>query len=324
MDTKSDILLLLERQKGTRLSGEYLASVLGVTRAAVWKAVKALIADGYDIDSVRGEGYALSPTCDIVSEASIRAYLPESFSDAALIVKPSVISTNIDAAALAAQGAPNGSTVVALSQSAGQGRIGKSFCSPEGGLYFSVVLRLSADVSAAPMITPAAAIAVSQSLEKLFGFHPSIKWVNDVFVEGKKVCGISTQATADFFSSQVRNVIVGIGINYATDPSSFPPELADVAGTLFAKDAPPMRSRLIASVISSLVSYAEDLNPASFMPAYRERCFVIGRRVDYVYDNAPESGVARDVDDDGALIVQKDDGTERRLRCGEISVRVAR
>lgn len=322
MDTRSLVLSVLERRRGMRVSGEKLAAEAGVSRAAVWKTVKTLIDDGYAIDSLRGEGYMLSPDCDIISEAAIRAFLPPDLADAAVIVKDSTVSTNIDASALAAAGAPNGSTVVALAQSAGQGRIGKSFFSPSGGIYFSVVLRIDARLSAAPLITHAAAVSVSQAFERLLGVFPSIKWVNDLFVDGKKVCGISAQATADFFSSRLRSVVVGIGIDYSSDLSVFPEELKDVAGVLFPKDAPPMRSRLIADIVSSLSAHATHLDPGAFMPEYRRRCFVIGRRVDYVFDNVPESGVATDVADDGALIVRTDDGRERRLSSGEISVRV--
>ena len=136
------------------------------------------------------------------------------------------------------------------------------------------------------------------------------------------MCGISAQATADFFSSQLRSVVVGIGIDYSSDLSVFPEELRGVAGVLFPKDAPPVRSRLIADIVSSLSAHATHLDPGAFMPEYRRRCFVIGRRVDYVFDNVPESGVATDVADDGALIVRTDDGRERRLSSGEISVKV--
>ncbi len=322
MDTKSDILCLLERDRGKRLSGESIADALGITRAAVWKAVKSLISDGYAINSVRGEGYMLSPLSDTVSEAAIRARLPHRLKDAVVVVKPSAVSTNIDAATLAAGGAPSGSIVVALSQSGGQGRVGKSFASPEGGLYFSVVLRLSSDISTAPLITPAAAVAVSRALEKLSGVSVSIKWVNDLFYGGKKVCGISAQATADFFSSSLRSVIVGVGINYATDPSSFPPELKGVAGTLFPTGAPPVRNDLIAAIATALTAYADDLDPGSFMPEYRRRCFVIGKRVDYVLNNVSESGIAESVADDGALIVKTDGGGQRRLSSGEVSVKI--
>lgn len=322
MDTRSLVLSVLERRRGERVSGEKLAAEAGVSRAAVWKAVKALIDDGYAIESVRGGGYTLSPACDKISEAAIRAFLPQSLSGATVVVKDATSSTNIDAAALAADGAPSGSVVVALSQSAGQGRIGKTFFSPSGGIYFSVVLRVDADLSSAPLITHAAAVSVAQAFESLLGVSPSIKWVNDLFVDDKKVCGISAQATADFFSSRLRSVVVGIGIDYSSDLSSFPEELRGVAGVLFPRNAPPVRSRLIAAIVSSLAAHAEHLDPGAFMPEYRRRCFVIGRRVDYVLDNVPESGVATDVADDGALIVKTDDGQQRRLSSGEISVRV--
>lgn len=321
MDTKFGVLKMLEQNRGSMLSGQQLALGLGVTRAAVWKAIKALVTDGYDIASVHGEGYALAPDCDKISEAAIRAHLPQKMDDVMVVVKDSSESTNIDAAALAAQGAPNGSVVVALQQSAGQGRIGKSFASPVGGIYFSVVLRLNADVALAPMITPAAAVAVSQAFEKHLAISPSVKWVNDIFVGGKKVCGISAQATADFFSRDLRSVIVGIGINYTTPTHLFPPELRDIAASLYPDgDAPPVRNALIADIVSALADFAESLVPSEFMPEYRRRCFVIGKRVKYAIDNSPESGIVKTVADDGSLEIELDDGTQRKLGCGEISI----
>ena len=323
MDTKTRILQILERNRGKVFSGEQLAEKTGVTRAAVWKAVKALVAGGCRIEAVRGGGYTLSEDTDALSATSIRACLPERYSSLPVTVAQEVSSTNILAQQAASEGAPHGTVVAAVRQSAGQGRVGKSFCSPDGGIYFSIVLRLGSGIERAPLITLAAAVAVMRSLKRVLGIDASVKWVNDVFLNGKKICGISAQAQTDFFSSAaLRSVVVGIGINYSTPQSAFSEELRNIAGTIYGDgSAPPKRNELVADIVSELLDLSADLENAAFLDEYRSRCFVIGRRVSYVYEGTPETAVAKTVGDDGALIVKTDGGIVRALKGEEISVR---
>lgn len=322
MDTKTAVLRLLEENKTTALSGQQIADRLGVSRAAVWKAVKSLASEGYSISATTNKGYMLTGKSDIVSVEGIRAALPERYKNLPLEVKQSTVSTNIDVGAAAANGAPHGTTTVSLEQKSGQGRLGKTFCSPKGGLYFSTLIRPTLSIEKAVMITPAAAVAVHKAITEVLGLPVSIKWVNDIYMNGRKVVGISTQAQADIAVGGISGIIVGIGINYNTAQTDFSPELKDKAGSLFYENAPAKRNELLAATIANLLDLCKDLTDKSYMDYYRKHNLVIGARVDYEIDKDTKSGIVENIDDNGSLIIHEDGKSEkRRLSCGEISVR---
>lgn len=322
MDTKTAVLRLLEENKPTALSGQQIADRLGVSRAAVWKAVKSLASEGYSISATTNKGYMLTGKSDIVSVEGIRAALPERYKNLPLEVKQSTVSTNIDVGAAAANGAPHGTTVVALEQKSGQGRLGKTFCSPRGGVYFSTLIRPTLSIEKAVMITPAAAVAVHKAITEVLGLPVSIKWVNDIYMNGRKVVGISTQAQADIAVGGISGIIVGIGINYNTAQTDFSPELKDKAGSLFYENAPAKRNELLAATIANLLDLSKNLTDKSYMDYYRKHNLVIGARVDYEIDKETKSGIVENIDDNGSLIIHEDGKSEkRRLSCGEISVR---
>ena len=322
MDTKTAVLRLLEENKTTALSGQQIAERLGVSRAAVWKAVKSLASEGYSISATTNKGYMLTGKSDIVSVEGIRAALPERYKNLPLEVKQSTVSTNIDVGAAAANGAPHGTTTVSLEQKSGQGRLGKTFCSPRGGVYFSTLIRPTLSIEKAVMITPAAAVAVHKAITEVLGLPVSIKWVNDIYMNGRKVVGISTQAQADIAVGGISGIIVGIGINYNTAQTDFSPELKDKAGSLFYENAPAKRNELLAATIANLLDLSKDLTDKSYMDYYRKHNLVIGARVDYEIDKDTKSGIVENIDDNGSLIIHEDGKSEkRRLSCGEISVR---
>ena len=322
MDTKTAVLRLLEENKTTALSGQQIADRLGVSRAAVWKAVKSLTSEGYSISATTNKGYMLTGKSDIVSVEGIRAALPERYKNLPLEVKQSTVSTNIDVGAAAANGAPHGTTTVSLEQKSGQGRLGKTFCSPRGGVYFSTLIRPTLSIEKAVMITPAAAVAVHKAITEVLGLPVSIKWVNDIYMNGRKVVGISTQAQADIAVGGISGIIVGIGINYNTAQTDFSPELKDKAGSLFYENSPARRNELIAATITNLLDLSKDLTDKSYMDYYRKHNLVIGARVDYEIDKETKSGIVENIDDNGSLIIHEDGKSEkRRLSCGEISVR---
>lgn len=322
MDTKTAVLRLLEENKTAALSGQQIADRLGVSRAAVWKAVKSLASEGYSISATTNKGYMLTGKSDIVSVEGIRAALPERYKNLPLEVKQSTVSTNIDVGAAAANGAPHGTTTVSLEQKSGQGRLGKTFCSPKGGVYFSTLIRPTLSIEKAVMITPAAAVAVHKAITEVLGLPVSIKWVNDIYMNGRKVVGISTQAQADIAVGGISGIIVGIGINYNTAQTDFSPELKDKAGSLFYENAPARRNELIAATIANLLDLSKDLTDKSYMDYYRKHNLVIGARVDYEIDKETKSGIVENIDDNGSLIIHEDGKSEkRRLTCGEISVR---
>ena len=210
MTTKERILALLEENRGTPLSGEVLAEELGVSRTAVWKAIKDLQKAGHAIAAAQNRGYTLDTDSEVLSEQGVRLFLRNKSLN--LVVAQELESTNLTAKQMAAAGAPHGTLVVADSQTAGRGRRGRSFASPPGtGLYLSMVLRSALPMQSAVLVTSAAAVAVCRAVERAAGKRLDIKWVNDLFYRGKKCCGILTEAAADVETGGVDYLVVGIG-----------------------------------------------------------------------------------------------------------------
>ena len=192
MTTKERLFTLLEARQGSFVSGEELAETLHLSRAAVSKAMKQLRQEGYAIEAVTNRGYRLSGECDILSAQGVRKHLNQAFQ---LTNTPSVSSTNTVLRSLAEQGAPEGTVVIAGEQTNGRGRSGRAFYSPAGsGIYLSLLLRpVNADPRQTVTLTAAAAVALCQAMEAVSGERPQIKWVNDIFLNGKKVSGILTE-----------------------------------------------------------------------------------------------------------------------------------
>ena len=317
MPIKNDIAALLEQRRGSAVSGQELADTLGVSRAAVWKAVKQLQDEGYRISAGRNRGYVLEDGTDVLSESGIRVYLPEKYRDIPVEVFRTVSSTNTEAKAAALRGMPHGTIIAADGQTAGRGRFGKSFYSPEGtGLYMSVVLKPHKPLSDCTFITMAAAVAITGSLSEICGIDAGIKWVNDIYYNGKKVSGVLTEAISDFESGMAETVIVGVGINITTE--SFPEDITGVAGSVgvFAE-----RNRLCADIASRLLELSESGSREELLRQYRERSVVLGRDIEFVQAGTTRTGRALEIDDSGCLVIETQTGREV-LRAGEISVRI--
>ena len=197
MGTKEQLLRLLEDNRERHVSGAAMAKAIGVSRNAVWKAVKALRAEGYAIDAVTNRGYALSQENDLLSPQGIERFLPDNRAFA-VTVRKRVDSTNAEARRRALEGAAEGTVVVAEEQIAGKGRPGKTFFSPAAtGLYLSIVLRPTLAADRGQFITCAAAVACAQAIEQVTGAESLIKWVNDIYCDGRKVAGILTEGVVD-------------------------------------------------------------------------------------------------------------------------------
>ena len=221
MSVKEEVLACLEQEKGAFISGEALAQRLGVSRNAVWKAIKALEAQGYAIEGVTKKGYRLAQACSILSAAAVRRYAGSSVTS--IEYHDSIDSTNNRAKELATQGCPAGTLVVANQQTAGRGRQGRPFYSPSGsGVYFSLVLRPGFALTDITAVTSYAAVCTAQSIEEVFGTPVQIKWVNDLFAQGRKCCGILTEASILPESGGIDYIVVGIGVNVSTPQGGFP------------------------------------------------------------------------------------------------------
>ena len=348
--TRDKVLELLESSRGNYLSGAEIASALGISRTAVWKAVKGLKKDGHIIDSVTNRGYCLSAESDILSESSIRKYIGEIMASGMAVpgiemdVFDTVYSTNTVCLRHAAPGNPLRDhsiyAAIAGGQTQGRGRRGRSFFSPDGtGLYMSILLRpagLTADQ--AVKYTTVAAVAVAEAAEAVSGRDASIKWVNDIYAGGRKVSGILTEASFNPEDGTLDYAVVGIGINVYEPQGGFPEDIRSRAGALTdAEHADKLianggRSRLAAEIIARFTGYLDSRlappsgtpdAPAHYAKEYRRRCFVIGQDVDVIKAGSdPVRAHVLDVDSECRLIVRYDNGTQEVLSSGEISIRV--
>lgn len=322
MKLKDRVLEALERQRGTHISGEELAKTLAVSRNAIWKAVRQLQEAGHEIHALPKRGYSLSPLSQALSAQSILRQLdglaiyPE--------VYPELDSTNTLLRQMAEAGAPEGTLIVTERQTAGKGRFGRSFHSPSvGGIYMSLLLRPHFSAQDALCITTCAAVAVSRALERHCGVHPQIKWVNDVFCAGKKVCGISTEGSLDLESGGLHYAVLGIGINLFPSPEPLPAELQDVIGTVLpeAPKEQEMRSLLIAEILRELFLEYPRLTEKCYFEDYRSRCFLLGRPVTVIRGETRRNAQALELLPDFSLLLRYEDGSEEAVSSGEVSIR---
>lgn len=319
---RDELLHILWQNEDSYISGEALAGRLGVSRTAVWKAIRQLNERGYRIESVPRRGYRLSSASDVVSADGIARYLRHKELD--LRVYRTISSTNSVLKALAADGAPANLALVAEQQTAGRGRMGRSFYSPPGtGLYISLLLRPDVAAAKAMHMTACAAVAVSQAIEELIGRSTRIKWVNDVLIGQKKVCGILTEASVDCENGMLRYAVIGLGINVREPEGGFPPELAGIAGAVLEREQfPDIRCRLAAGVLDRLCEYTSAPDDPALFEAYRERSILLGKDINILRPgHAPVPAQVIDLNRDYSLHVRLTDGSYLDLNSGEVSVR---
>lgn len=234
----------------------------------------------------------------------------------------SVDSTNTVAKTMAHDGVAHGTVVLAEHQTAGRGRLGRSFESPAGaGIYMSMILRPNCRPDRLMHLTCAVAVAICDGVESALGFRPEIKWINDLVAEGKKLAGILTELSVNPQTGLVDYAIVGVGLNCNQCPEDFPQNLRDIACSAAMITGQPVdRQRLTESMIAALLEM--DLSrKGEIMERYRLDCLTIGKEVVVVQGQARRQGRAVDMDEDGGLIVEFPDGIRQTVNCGEVSVR---
>lgn len=322
MTVKDRVLDALEAHRGTWFSGEALALDLGVSRSAVWKAIDQLRGAGYPIDAVPNKGYSLAPDSAILSAQSVGQYL--TVSGLTVEVRPSVTSTNDVLRQMAEAGAAEGTVLIAAEQTAGKGRRGHSFYSPpDAGLYVSLLLRPRMEARDALSLTTCAAASVALAIEECAGVETGIKWVNDVFCRGKKVCGILTEAALDLESGGLQYAIVGIGVNLFPPETGFPPELADIMGAVFAQKPQGLesRSQLAGAILNRFFGYYASIGDRTFFEAYQKRSFLLGQEIEVLERGQVRPATALTLEPDFSLRVREADGTIRSLSSGEVRVK---
>lgn len=320
MRLKEEILKQLEEDRGNFISGESLAARWGVSRGAVWKAIRSLEKDGFCILSVKNRGYALSAESDALSESGIKKYVGEGF-DVRVIKRAA--STNDEVKKLAENGAGEWSVVIAEEQSAGRGRFGRPFYSPEGsGLYMSILLRPKFPAADTLFITTSLAVAVCEAIEHVSGKRADIKWVNDIFMEGRKVSGTLTEASFSVESGGLAYAVVGVGVNVKS--GCFPPSLSEIAGSVYGEGEYPVegRARLAAAILERFRYYYDRIPERAFFPEYKRRSLVVGKRVS-VFSGALEGEAdVLDLNENCFLKVRFPDGRECLLSSGEVSIKL--
>lgn len=325
MTTKQALLQYLLSCPGQPLSGQALADRLGVSRMAVSKACSKLQKQGWQIEAASGRGYCLRPGSDaLTADAFLSAWAGTAAGQAypgQVRVFSSLPSSNYTAKEWAVAGAPHGSVVLAAEQTEGRGRRGRRFVSPAGkGVYFSLILRPGLSAAASLAVTGSAAVAVCRAVHKLCGLELSIKWVNDLYYKGKKVCGILTEAATDLESGQTEWLVVGIGLNLTASPADFGTELSGIASSLYPDGRSPVsRAALAATICAELLAMCPDF---CYLPEYRQRCFVPGHWVTVYSAEEPWSAKAIAIDDLGRLVVETG-GRRIAVDHGEVSIKPA-
>ncbi len=322
MSVKDEVLKQLENNKGNYISGGQLAKTLDVSRNSVWKAIKSLEKSGYQIDAIPNRGYCLAEKSDILSSYSIGQYLKNKLD---IHVYPIVSSTNTVLKEMAEQGASEGTVVIAEEQNAGKGRMGKSFYSPsKTGIYVSILLRPSISAEESLFLTTSAAVATARAIEDVSDKTADIKWVNDVYINNKKVCGILTEGAFNAETGQLDYAIVGIGVNVCFPEGGFPAEIENVATAVFDKqtDSTNKRSMLIAHLLDYFMEDYKELTSKKFVKEYIERSMILGKEILLIEGNNTIPATAMEIDKKCRLKVKLKDDTTRWLSSGEVSIRI--
>lgn len=216
-----------------------------------------------------------------------------------------------------------GLVIVAGEQTAGRGRMGRSFFSPgDSGVYMSLLLKPAIKPEDAVQITTAAAVSVCKALKNLGISGSKIKWVNDIYIGNRKVCGILTESSFNSQRGMLDFAVLGVGINIYESQEGFPEEIKDIAGSIFSERKVDLRNRLIAEFINVFFSYYNVISSKSHLKEYKEKSFVLGKEITIIQGENIRNGKAIDIDDNCNLVVEMPDGKIENLYSGEISVRV--
>lgn len=319
MNTKEKVLKILY-ESNTSISGETIAKALGISRNSVWKSINQLKKEGYIIDSVSGNGYTLAKG-NIFDEYSIKKHLKNEHK---LYIYKEETSSNTVAKELCQKGEGEGSVVIVCSQTNGRGRLGRSFISSdENGLYMSIILRPKIPIEKCINITVMCAVSVLEAIEEVCSVNCTIKWVNDIYINEKKCCGILTEAGMDFENGLLHYAVVGIGVNLSSPKGGFDKEIENIACGIYEGESYPdgIKARLCAKIIDNFFDKYAKIEEKEYIKVYKEKSNIIGKEVDVYVGNKVVCGVATDIDEEANLVVTDEDGKCHRFNSGEARVR---
>lgn len=318
---KAEILKML-RETDSYVSGQELCNKFGVSRTAVWKAINQLKENGYEIEAVQNKGYHLLSAPDIMDKTELESIHATEWAGCEIYYFGSIDSTNTKAKELAEEGHPSGTLVVADRQTAGKGRRGRSWESPSGiGIFMTLMLKPEINPNHASMLTLVAAMATTRAIRRVTGVPAMIKWPNDIVMNGKKVCGILTEMSAQF--DYINHIVIGIGINVHNE--DFPEEIAQTASSIYLESGQHIhRASLIEAFLEEFEDvYAEYLKTEDMEGLQKEYDAMLvnrGRQVRVLDPKEPFEGKAMGITKKGELIV--DTWESRKLvSSGEVSVR---
>lgn len=316
MNIKDKVLEKLIRNKGEPISGEGLASELSVSRSAIWKHINTLRDEGYMIESSTNLGYSLINTPDTLTPGEIKAGLKTSVIGKEIEYFKEIESTNVIACEIA-DSVAEGTVVIAESQTGGRGRLGRKWLSPEGGVWLSIILKPKIQPSYAPRITILSGVSVAKTIRS-FGPEAMIKWPNDVLINGKKVCGILTEIEAEM--DMIDHCVVGIGIDANVDTESFPEEFRDSSTSLKKELGHEINrvefvQKLLEEFEALYVKFQEG-DFAAILEEWRSMSATIGEWVKITTQTRTIYGEAIGVDNEGALILETDEGKLEKIVAG--------
>lgn len=328
MSTKLTLLEVLNQNTNTYLSGQDLANQLGLSRNAVWKAVKKLQEQGFLIESKSGIGYRLIEKTDIVTKDYLQEHITTPCKFRLLDV---IDSTMSEAKRLEDFTLPQ--IIIANEQTQGRGRLGRNFYSPANtGLYLTIAFRPDFGLDKAMLITTITAVAVCRALDQVTGLKPKIKWVNDIYLNEKKICGIMTEAESNFETGKIDKIIIGIGVNCFE--TKFPEELTDSAAYIKNPLREFDRNQLAVAIVNEFFGAIQDTDHKKLLREYKSRSFILGESImiyNHITGQSPTKDMkgikarAIDIDDNGGLVVEYMEGRKMRemetITSGEVSIR---
>ena len=320
---KSKVLKVLEENKGKTVSGAEMAKTLNLSRTSIWKAINSLRDDGYTINAVTNKGYSLADNTDLISKEGISLYLNKEFSNIEIYTYKTTSSTNEVAKKLALTGAKHGTVVISEEQTQGKGRMGRSFYSPANtGIYMSIILRPTLTAMDSVLITTSSSVAICDAIHKVTGIECQIKWINDIYINNKKIGGILTEASTNFESGTIDYLILGIGINFNNPKDNFPDDLKEISDSLYKGNSNGInRNILCAEILNNILSIIPKIKDYNFISEYKKRSIILNQEIMYTSGGIYSKGRAIDINNDGSLVIKHDDGSIKILNSGEISIR---
>lgn len=322
---KGDILALLRESNGY-VSGQQLCDRFQVSRTAVWKVINQLKEEGYRIEAVPNKGYRLVESPDVLSYSEITSRLNTAWAGRPLYYVEKTGSTNTDAKRYAEEGKPHGTTVVADMQESGKGRRGRNWHSPAGtAIYMTILLRPDFEPDRAPMLTLVMALSVADAITEVTGISTGIKWPNDVVVDGKKVCGILTEMNAE--PDYIQHVVIGVGINANNEgEKDFLEDIRQHVSSLRLSSGKIVsRAELIAKVLLHFEKnydiFVRTKDLSGLKEAYDKYLINLDVDVKVLDPKGEYTGIARGINTEGELLVEKADGETVNVYAGEVSIR---